>query len=156
MATRLWRLPRRKSRPGGRGSGRGEGVGARPHFCALLALLRAGDEVIATRQLYGGSYKLLRDILPGFGIAVRHVESDLAGIERLVSPRTKVLYIETPTNPTLRLVDLEKAVAFAQGMGLDLHGRQHVRQPGAAEAAGDGIQHGGAQRHQISWQGIRT
>jgi cystathionine beta-lyase/cystathionine gamma-synthase len=81
---------------------------------ALLALLRAGDELIATRQLYGGSYRLLRDTLPRFGITVRHVESNLSGIERLVNPRTKVFYVETPTNPTLRLVDLEKAVAFAK------------------------------------------
>jgi cystathionine gamma-lyase len=48
------------------------------------------------------------------GIVVRHVETDLAGIERLVNPRTKVLYIETPTNPTLRMVDLQKAIAFAK------------------------------------------
>jgi cystathionine beta-lyase/cystathionine gamma-synthase len=85
---------------------------------ALLSVLQAGDEVIATRQLYGGSYRLLRDIFPRFGIAVRHVESDLAGIERLAGPRTKALYVETPTNPTLRLVDLKKAVAFAQEWGL--------------------------------------
>lgn len=85
---------------------------------ALFSQLRAGDEVIATRQLYGGSYKLLRDILPGFGIAVRYVESDLAGMEKLVGPRTKVLYVESPTNPTLRLVDLSKAAAFAQEWGL--------------------------------------
>ena len=81
---------------------------------ALLAVLRAGDELIATRQLYGGSYRLLRDIFPRFGIVVRHVESDLAGIERLVNPRTKAFYVETPTNPTLRLVDLQKAIAFAK------------------------------------------
>jgi O-acetylhomoserine/O-acetylserine sulfhydrylase-like pyridoxal-dependent enzyme len=85
---------------------------------ALLAVLQAGDEVIASRQLYGGSYRLLRDIFPRFGIVVRHVESDLAGIERLAGPRTKALYVETPTNPTLRLVDLKKAVAFAQEWGL--------------------------------------
>jgi cystathionine beta-lyase/cystathionine gamma-synthase len=42
------------------------------------------------------------------------VETDLAGIERLVNPRTRVLYVETPTNPTLRLVDLPKAIAFAK------------------------------------------
>lgn len=85
---------------------------------ALLAVLQAGDEVIASRQLYGGSYRLLRDVFPRFGIVVRHVESDLAGIERLAGPRTKALYVETPTNPTLRLVDLKKAVAFAQEWGL--------------------------------------
>jgi methionine-gamma-lyase len=81
---------------------------------ALLSILKAGDEVIATRQLYGGTYRMMRDVFPRMGIVVRHVEADLAGIERLVNPRTKVLYIETPTNPTLRLVDLHKAVAFAK------------------------------------------
>jgi methionine-gamma-lyase len=85
---------------------------------SLLAVLQAGDEVIASRQLYGGSYRLLRDVFPRFGIGVRHVESDLAGIEKMVGPRTKALYIETPTNPTLRLVDLKKAAAFAQEWGL--------------------------------------
>ncbi|HVB57655.1 MAG TPA: aminotransferase class I/II-fold pyridoxal phosphate-dependent enzyme [Candidatus Acidoferrales bacterium] len=85
---------------------------------ALLAVLRAGDELIATRQLYGGTYRLLRDVFPRYGITVRYVESDLAGIERLVTPRTQALYIETPTNPTLRLVDIAKAAAFAQEWGL--------------------------------------
>src|SRR5271169_2095051 len=59
----------------------------------LLALMRAGDEVIASRQLYGGSYRLLRDVLPRLGIVTRYVESDLAGIEKLVGPRTKALYV---------------------------------------------------------------
>ena len=81
---------------------------------ALLSILKAGDEVLATRALYGGSYRLMRDIFPRMGIVVRHVETDLAGIERLVNPRTRALYIETPTNPTLRLVDLQKAVSFAK------------------------------------------
>jgi len=81
---------------------------------ALLAVLKAGDEVIATRQLYGGSYRLMRDILPRLGIRVRHVEADLAGAEQLVNARTRALYVETPTNPTLRLVDLRKAVALAR------------------------------------------
>ncbi len=80
----------------------------------LLGQLSAGDEVIATRQLYGGTYRLMRDIFPRLGIRVHHVEADLAGIERLVSERTRVLYIESPTNPTLRLVDVRKAVAFAR------------------------------------------
>src|ERR1700732_500386 len=81
---------------------------------ALLSVLKAGDEVIATRQIYGGTYRLMRDNFPRFGIVVRHVETDLAGIQQLVNPRTKALYIETPTNPTLRLVDLKKAMAFAK------------------------------------------
>ncbi|MBI1750441.1 MAG: aminotransferase class I/II-fold pyridoxal phosphate-dependent enzyme [Acidobacteria bacterium] len=81
---------------------------------ALLAVLKAGDEVIATRQLYGGTYRLMRDIFPRLGIHVQYVENDLAGIERLVNKNTRVLYTETPTNPTLRLVDLRKAAAIAR------------------------------------------
>ncbi|MCL4524162.1 MAG: aminotransferase class I/II-fold pyridoxal phosphate-dependent enzyme [Acidobacteria bacterium] len=85
---------------------------------ALLAVLKSGDEVIATRQLYGGSYRSLRDILPRFGIRVHFVENDLAGMERLLNKNTRVLYTESPTNPTLRLVDLRKAAAFARRHGL--------------------------------------
>jgi methionine-gamma-lyase len=85
---------------------------------ALLAVLQNGDEVIATRQVYGGSYRLMRDYLPRWGIKARHIEPDLAGAEELVGPTTKALYIETPTNPTLRLVDVAKAAAFAKKHGL--------------------------------------
>jgi methionine-gamma-lyase len=92
--------------------------GAAAISSALLAQVRAGDEIIATAQLYGGSYRLMRDIFPRFGIRVRFVDSNLNGVERMVSPRTKALYIETPTNPTLRLVDLAKAAAFAKEWGL--------------------------------------
>jgi methionine-gamma-lyase len=81
---------------------------------SLLAVLKAGDEVISSRQTYGGTYRLMRDNFPRLGIVVRHVEADLAGIERLVNPRTRALYIESPTNPTLRLVDLRKAITFAK------------------------------------------
>lgn len=84
----------------------------------LLTLVGAGDEIIATRQLYGGTYRLMRDILPRLGIKVHHVETDLRGVEALVSPRTRVLYTETPTNPTLRLVDLRKASRLARRYGL--------------------------------------
>jgi methionine-gamma-lyase len=81
---------------------------------ALLSALKAGDELISTAQLYGGSYRLMRDVFPNMGITVHHVETDLAGMEKLVTPKTKVLYVETPTNPTLRLVDLHRAVEFAK------------------------------------------
>ena len=81
---------------------------------ALLAALKSGDELISTAQLYGGTYRLMRDVFPNMGITVHQIGTDLSGIEDVVTPRTKVLYIETPTNPTLRLVDIHKAVAFAK------------------------------------------
>ncbi|MGB2592789.1 MAG: aminotransferase class I/II-fold pyridoxal phosphate-dependent enzyme [Candidatus Acidiferrum sp.] len=81
---------------------------------ALLGVLKCGDELISTAQVYGGSYRLMRDVLPDMGIRVHQVDTDLSGIDGLVTQRTKCLYVETPTNPTLRLVDLHKAVAFAK------------------------------------------
>jgi cystathionine beta-lyase/cystathionine gamma-synthase len=74
--------------------------------------------VIASTQLYGGTYRLMRDTLPRLGIRVHPVGCDLAGVEGLVNARTRVLYVESPTNPVLRLVDLEKAARLARKHGL--------------------------------------
>jgi methionine-gamma-lyase len=84
----------------------------------LLAVLKSGDEVISTAQLYGGTYRLMRDILSDLGIQTRFVESSLEGLADCLTPHTKALYVETPTNPMLRLVDLPKAAAFAKKHGL--------------------------------------
>jgi cystathionine beta-lyase/cystathionine gamma-synthase len=74
---------------------------------ALLALVRTGDEIISTPALYGGTYRFFRDILPGLGIHVRYVHPDqLERIPKLVNRRTRVVYLETPTNPTLGIVDI--------------------------------------------------
>lgn len=85
---------------------------------ALLSVLKQGDEVISTSQVYGGAYRLMRDFFPRFGITVKQVDSSLEEIEKLVTPRTRCLYVETPTNPTLYLVDLRKAGAFAKKRNL--------------------------------------
>jgi methionine-gamma-lyase len=81
---------------------------------ALLSVLKGGDELIASAQLYGGTYRLMRDVFPRWGITVRFVGASLEGIEGLVTANTKSLYVETPTNPTLHLVDLRQAIAFAK------------------------------------------
>jgi len=81
---------------------------------SLLSVLKAGDELISSAQLYGGTYRLLRDVFPRMGITVHHVGTDLEGIEKLVTAKTKCLYVETPTNPALHIVDLRKAIAFAK------------------------------------------
>src|ERR1700740_2066791 len=56
----------------------------------------------------------MRDVFGDLGIKVHHVGTDLAGVENLVKSRTGVLYVESPTNPTVRLVDVEKAARFAK------------------------------------------
>jgi methionine-gamma-lyase len=84
----------------------------------LLTFAGAGDEIIATRYLYGGTYRLLRDWLPRWGIKVKFIETDLGGFEQHATPRTKLFYTESPTNPTLGIVDLRRAVALAHRHGL--------------------------------------
>jgi methionine-gamma-lyase len=81
---------------------------------ALLSVLSAGDELIATRQLYGGSFSLMRDVLPRMGIRTHFVEANLEGVDHLVNSKTRAIYVESPTNPTLGLVDLKKVVALAR------------------------------------------
>jgi len=81
---------------------------------AVLAVLQAGDEMIATRQLYGGSYRLMHEVLPRMGIRVNFVDANLEGVDGLVNAKTRALYVESPTNPSLRLVDLKKAVSLAR------------------------------------------
>ena len=55
---------------------------------ALLGVLKCGDELISTAQVYGGSYRLMRDVFPDMGIKVHQVGTDLAGLEELATPRT--------------------------------------------------------------------
>ena len=78
---------------------------------AILAVTRAGEEIISTPAIYGGTYRWMRDDLPNRRVSVRWIVPDrLQDIPRLVTPRTSVVYIETPTNPTLAIVDIREAV----------------------------------------------
>jgi len=82
---------------------------------AILSLCKNGDEVISTPSLYGGTYRFFRDALPNYGIVVKYVEpNSLEDLLYLITPKTKVVYFETPTNPTLSLVDIEKVVRFTR------------------------------------------
>jgi cystathionine beta-lyase/cystathionine gamma-synthase len=79
---------------------------------AVLSVARAGDEILSTPALYGGTYRFFRDILPRLGISVQYVDPRrLEKLPSLVSRRTRVVYVETPTNPTLEMVDLPALVA---------------------------------------------
>jgi cystathionine beta-lyase/cystathionine gamma-synthase len=78
----------------------------------ILAAVSNGEELISTPALYGGTYRFFRDMLPQYGIRVRYVRSEaLEDISKLASKKTRLVYFETPTNPTLSLVDIEKLVA---------------------------------------------
>ncbi len=86
---------------------------------SILALLKSGDHIVAQQDLYGGTGKFLSTWAPRFGIETTFVETNnLDDHARAVRPNTKLLYLESPTNPTLRLVDLRKAGALAREHGL--------------------------------------
>ncbi len=79
---------------------------------AILSIVKAGDEIISTPALYGGTYRFFRDVLPQFNVNVKYVAADsLSDISKLVSPKTKLFFCESPTNPTVGIVDLYKAIA---------------------------------------------
>jgi cystathionine beta-lyase/cystathionine gamma-synthase len=78
---------------------------------AVLAVAGSGDTIVSTPGLYGGTYRFFRDILPRYGITVRYVAPDaLEQLPSMVDHTTRAVFVETPTNPTLDLVDLEQLV----------------------------------------------
>ena len=82
-------------------------------------LLKAGDEILADWDLYGGTSRLFGRVLPKSGIAVRYVDAmDPVELERRITPATRMIYVESPTNPMLRIVDLKATAAVAKRHGL--------------------------------------
>lgn len=81
----------------------------------LMALLKAGDHVVAQRDVYGGTHKFLSQWLPKFGVETTFVDStDYSQHERAIRPNTKLLYVESPTNPALRVIDLQRTASLAK------------------------------------------
>ena len=92
----------------------GSGMGAMA--TALMGLVSAGDEVIAATALYGGTYKLLRDVLSRFGVRLRPVEPERLAAEVAARP-ARVCVFESPTNPTLRIVDVAAVTSACRKAG---------------------------------------
>ncbi|QEL57685.1 trans-sulfuration enzyme family protein [Chromobacterium paludis] len=85
----------------------------------LRASLKPGDEVLAVANLYGGAYRLLTQVMQPAGIHVRFVDlSDPALLEAAISPATRLLWLESPTNPLLGLVDIAALSAIAHRHGV--------------------------------------
>ena len=74
---------------------------------AIIKLLRPGDEVIATDDIYGGSYRMFTKIYEHFGIKFRFVDmTNATSIENFITEKTKMIWVETPTNPLMRILDI--------------------------------------------------
>src|SRR6201993_2436774 len=79
----------------------------------ILALLKAGDHIVAQRDIYGGVTKFLSEWLPKHGIETIFVDTnDYEQHSRAIRPNTRMLYLESPTNPSLRVVDMKKTAAL--------------------------------------------
>ena len=82
---------------------------------AVMTLVRAGDHIVVSDNVYGGTYRLFEKVLRDYGLDFSWVDtSDLANIERALRPSTRMLLIETPTNPILTLTDIRAAAKLAK------------------------------------------
>lgn len=87
-------------------------------FGALACQLRAGDHLVASRALFGSCYQVVTSILPRFGIRTTLVDgSDLAAWREAITSETKCVFLETPSNPTLEVIDLEAVCGIARAKG---------------------------------------
>ena len=85
---------------------------------AVFKLLSAGDEVIAVDDIYGGAYRLFSKIYEKLDISVKYVDTtDTNNIANTISSRTKLIWIESPTNPTLKISDIQKIAIIAKSVG---------------------------------------
>ncbi len=85
---------------------------------ALMTLFSAGDHTVVSRNVYGGTYRLFSKILERYGLTFTWVDTtDLAAIERAMTPATRLLFLETPTNPMMEVSDIAAAAAIAHAHG---------------------------------------
>ena len=91
-------------------------------FASLMTFLKAGDHVLASRALFGSTYNVISVHLPKWGITYDWVDpADMTSWEAKVKPNTKMLFLETPSNPGLEILDLKKAGQFAKAHNLILN-----------------------------------
>ena len=87
-------------------------------FAALMSQLRAGDHVVASRVMFGACYVVIDQLLPRYGIETDLVDgTDLGAWERALRPETRCIFLESPGNPTMPVVDIAAVSALAHGVG---------------------------------------
>ena len=96
-----------------------------------MLLFKKGDHVVSSRDVYGGTYRLFRAVLENFGLTFSFVEtSSVREIERAMTRRTRLVWIESPTNPLLRITDIRAAAKIAHHRGALCSSRQYLRVAG--------------------------
>ena len=85
---------------------------------AVVKLLESGDEILAVDDIYGGAFRLFTHIYAKFGITVNYVDTtDAVNVVDAITPKTKLVWLETPTNPTLKISDIEAIAKIAKQNG---------------------------------------
>jgi len=85
---------------------------------AICKLFQPGDEIVSTNDLYGGTYRLFTKIYEGFGLKFTFVDmSDPANVAAAITPKTRLIWVETPTNPLLKVIDIAAMAALAKKHG---------------------------------------
>jgi len=88
---------------------------------AVASLLSHGDHMVVTDNTYGGTFRLFEQVLRRHGLEFTYVDSsDTPAVERAITPRTRMVFIETPTNPVMRLTDLRAVAGLARARGVRL------------------------------------
>lgn len=88
---------------------------------AVLRLLNPGDEVVSTNDIYGGSYRIMNQVFAKYGIKFHFVGMDsIEKIDAAVNENTKMIWVETPTNPMLNIIDIKMVSEFAQAKGIQV------------------------------------
>lgn len=86
---------------------------------AVVKLLQSGDEILAVDDIYGGAFRLFTHIYQKFGITVNYTDTtDVANVLDAITPNTKLIWLETPTNPTLKISDIEAIAQIAKQHGI--------------------------------------
>ncbi len=81
----------------------------------VMKMLKPGDEVISTNDLYGGTYRIFKTIFEQYGIKFHFVPmGDIAGVEKVANEKTKLIWVETPTNPTMQIIDIKAMAKIAK------------------------------------------
>lgn len=90
-------------------------------IATLLTLVKAGEHVVCSQNVYGGTYRFFHHVLERYNLSFSWVDSpDLNEIERAMTPETRLVYIETPTNPMIEVTDIAGAAAIAHASGAQL------------------------------------
>jgi O-acetylhomoserine (thiol)-lyase len=90
-------------------------------FDAVINIARQGDEIVSANNLYGGTYTMFNDILPNYGIKTNFVHyNDYEAYEKAITPKTKLIFIETIGNPLLGVTDIEAVSKIAKSYGIPL------------------------------------